>query len=158
QKQGAWQALLQEQVKKTWPDVDMVEILDSELSLYDTQKPALTGAKQDFIASSRLDNLLSCFVGVEALLKADNSVSCLLVCSDHEEVGSASACGAKGPMLAQFLERLLPDNEIRLRALDNSFMMSADNAHGVHPNFAAKHDAGHGPLLNAGPVIKVNAN
>ncbi|HEY7884931.1 MAG TPA: M18 family aminopeptidase [Cellvibrionaceae bacterium] len=154
----SWQVLLQQQVRATYPDADVAEILDSELCLYDTQKPALTGFKQEFIASSRLDNLLSCFVGLEALCQADNNASCLLICTDHEEVGSASACGAKGPMLAQFLERLLPDNETRLRALDNSFMISADNAHGVHPNFAAKHDAGHGPLLNAGPVIKVNAN
>jgi aspartyl aminopeptidase len=82
----------------------------------------------------------------------------LLVCNDHEEVGSMSAAGAQGPMLAHVLERLLPQPEARQRMLARSMLISADNAHGVHPNFADRHDDNHGPLLNAGPVIKVNAN
>src|SRR5690625_7920693 len=61
-------------------------------------------------------------------------------------------------MLQQFLERLLPEADQRIRVLDRSLMVSADNAHGVHPNFSDRHDDTHGPLLNAGPVIKVNAN
>ena len=155
---STWQALLADAVKEQHPDVEVTAILDSEISLYDTQKPALVGYQNEFIASSRLDNLLSCYVGLVSLLRADTKTSSLLVCTDHEEVGSASACGARGPMLEQFLQRLLPDTETRLRVIDRSLMISADNAHGIHPNFAAKHDAGHGPLLNAGPVIKVNAN
>ncbi len=134
------------------------QVLDYELSFYDTQPAAVIGLQQEFIASARLDNLLSCFIGVQALLGADGSQSVLLVCNDHEEVGSRSACGAQGPMLADFLARLLPDTEQRLRAVRRSLMISADNAHGVHPNFAAKHDGNHGPLLNKGPVIKVNSN
>ncbi|WP_339897803.1 M18 family aminopeptidase [uncultured Gilvimarinus sp.] len=153
--------LLAEQLKQHGSGTAAIaagDILDFELCLYDTQAPALVGVKREFIASARLDNLLSCYVGLQALLAADGNQHRLLVCNDHEEVGSASACGAKGPMLDQFLQRLLPDVSERMRTLDRSIMISADNAHGIHPNFTAKHDAQHGPVLNAGPVIKVNAN
>jgi aspartyl aminopeptidase len=93
-----------------------------------------------------------------AIAEASGAVDALLVCTDHEEVGSVSAVGASGPMLAAVLARLLPDREQRDRAIARSLLVSADNAHGVHPNFADKHDANHGPLLNAGPVLKLNAN
>jgi len=150
--------LLHEQLRRQHPDLKIAEVLDYEISLYDTQAPAVVGLQQDFIASARLDNLLSCYVGLRSLIEADSAYTSLLVCNDHEEVGSASACGAKGPMLQQFLERLLPEADQRIRVLDRSLMVSADNAHGVHPNFSDRHDDTHGPLLNAGPVIKVNAN
>ncbi|MBR9912293.1 MAG: M18 family aminopeptidase [Gammaproteobacteria bacterium] len=137
---------------------DSKEVLDFDLSFYDTQKPALVGLKEEFIASARLDNLLSCYTGLQSLLAADRSQSCLLVCNDHEEVGSRSACGAQGPMLQDFICRLLPDPEARIRCLSNSLLISADNAHGIHPNYASRHDSNHGPILNQGPVIKINAN
>ena len=150
--------LLHAEVLRRQPQLGIKQVLDYEISLYDTQPPAMIGLDQDFIAGARLDNLLSCFIGLQALLEADNEVSSLLICTDHEEVGSASCCGAKGPMLQQFLERLLPDGETRARVIERSMMISADNAHGIHPNFMDKHDENHGPLLNRGPVIKVNAN
>ncbi len=134
------------------------EILDHELVLYDTQRPALVGLEREFIASARLDNLLSCFVGLRAMLEASGDHGALLVCNDHEEVGSTTASGARGPMLTQMLERLLPGPEERNRTLSRSMLISADNAHGVHPNFADRHDDQHWPLLNHGPVIKMNAN
>lgn len=140
------------------PGLSIAEVLDYELSFYDTQPPALVGLGQEFISSARLDNLLSCYIGLASILQADTQVSSLLICTDHEEVGSASCCGAKGPMLEQFLERLLPDVDSRARVIEHSMMISADNAHGIHPNFMDKHDEKHGPLLNRGPVIKVNAN
>lgn len=133
------------------------DILAYDLYLYDTQKPAEVGLYRDFIASARLDNLLSCFVGLESILETDGSQTVLLVCSDHEEVGSASACGAQGPMLACVLERLIPEAEKRSQVISRSLLVSTDNAHGVHPNFPGKHDENHGPLLNGGPVVKVNA-
>lgn len=154
----AFRKLLEAQLLREHPQRDVKALLDFEICLYDTQPPAIIGLQDDFIASARLDNLLSCYVGLQGILNADERYSSLLVCNDHEEVGSASACGAKGPMLQQFLERLLPDTEARLRTLDSSLMISADNAHGVHPNFSDRHDENHGPLLNRGPVIKVNAN
>ena len=150
------QLLRQRLVDQSEDSID--EILDFELSLYDTQPASLIGLNNQFIAAARLDNLLSCFVGLQSLIAADNDVTSLLVCNDHEEVGSASACGAQGPMLSQALQRIIPDNEARLRTLDKSLLISADNAHGIHPNYAERHDGNHGPLLNGGPVIKINAN
>ncbi len=134
------------------------KLLDYELFLYDTQLPATIGINQDFIASARLDNLLSCYVGLRSLLDCSQQRGAMLICNDHEEVGSVSAAGADGPFLQTILERIGGDVESRSQMLANSLLISADNAHGVHPNFADKHDANHGPLLNAGPVIKINAN
>lgn len=153
-----FRSLLHAELQRQQPGLPVSQVLDYEISLYDTQPAALVGLEQDFIASARLDNLLSCFIGLQALLEADEQVSSLLICTDHEEVGSASCCGAKGPMLEQFLERLIPEAETRIRVIERSLMVSADNAHGIHPNFMDKHDENHGPLLNRGPVIKVNAN
>lgn len=133
-------------------------VLDYELSFYDTQGAAVVGLNGDFIAGARLDNLLSCYAGLQALLSDDGDETCVLVTTDHEEVGSCSACGADGPMLEQVLRRLLPEGDAFVRIIQKSLLVSADNAHGVHPNYADKHDANHGPKLNAGPVIKVNSN
>jgi len=134
------------------------QVLDYELSFYDTQGASLIGLNREFVASARLDNLLSCYIGLQSLIQAEPGQAQVLICTDHEEIGSTSACGAAGPMLEQWLERVMPDNEIRNRALAASMLISADNAHGVHPNYMDKHDENHGPLLNAGPVIKLNAN
>jgi aspartyl aminopeptidase len=140
------------------PHCGAERVLDHELAFYDVQPPALVGLHREFIAGARLDNLLSCYAGAMALAEGGGAASAVLVCSDHEEVGSVSAAGACGPMLEAVLARLLPERERRERALARSLLISADNAHGVHPNFADKHDASHGPMLNAGPVIKLNAN
>ncbi|MFB1002483.1 MAG: M18 family aminopeptidase, partial [Pseudomonadales bacterium] len=82
----------------------------------------------------------------------------LLVCSDHEEVGSCSAVGAAGPFLQQTLQRLLPGTEDFVRAMSRSVLISTDNAHALHPSHANKMDPNHSPKINGGPVIKVNAN
>lgn len=137
---------------------DVAQVFDYELCFYDTQKASFVGLNDEFIASARLDNLLSCFIGLDALLSSDMEQGALLVCNDHEEVGSMSAAGAQGPMLKQLLERIMPDAEARNRTLSRSVMISADNAHGVHPNFSDKHDGNHGPIINDGAVIKINAN
>ncbi|MEX2327788.1 MAG: M18 family aminopeptidase, partial [Pseudomonadales bacterium] len=132
--------------------------LGHELSFYDTQAPAITGFNNDFIASARLDNLLSCYTGMMSLLEAGPNVTSLLVCNDHEEVGSASAEGAQGPFLRSVIERLLPEVDARYQAISKSLLISTDNAHGIHPNYADRHDSNHGPIMNKGPVIKVNTN
>ncbi|MCP3851164.1 MAG: M18 family aminopeptidase [Gammaproteobacteria bacterium] len=149
---------LQEQLNKQYGDIELDSILDFELSFYDTQHASYIGLNDDFIASSRLDNLLSCFVGTQALMRADNDGTSLLVCSDHEEVGSASTTGAQGTFLKSVLERISGSAEKLTRIVNQSMMISADNAHAIHPNFPDKHDANHGPIINKGPVIKVNAN
>jgi aspartyl aminopeptidase len=139
--------------------IDNVEkMLDYELCFYDTQLPQVVGLEGEFIASARLDNLLSCYAGLQAIIESDGAVSSLLVCNDHEEVGSQSAAGAQGPMLDTVLRRLSESPAQHAAMIDRSFMISSDNAHGVHPNYVNRHDDNHGPLLNGGPVIKTNAN
>lgn len=150
--------LLLTQLLHEQPDCDVEAILDFEICAYDTQTAAITGIKQEFIASARLDNLLSCFAGLQAILGANGLQPAILICTDHEEIGSASACGAQGPFLNSVLQRWLGNGEALARTLDRSLMISADNAHGIHPNYPEKHDEKHGPHLNAGPVLKVNAN
>ncbi len=150
--------LLLYQVKQQHPELNITSVLDYEISLYDTQGATIVGLNDDFIASARLDNLLSCYVGLIALINGDSSQAGLLVCSDHEEVGSVSTSGAQGSFLESVLTRLSPEPEQFQRMIQRSMMISADNAHAVHPNYADKHDAEHGPILNKGPVIKTNAN
>lgn len=150
--------LLGQRLREEYPDLEVGRILDYELSFYDSQPAALVGLGGEFIASARLDNLLSCFTGLDALLQADGTQSCLLVCNDHEEVGSLSTAGAQGPLLLSTLRRIAGGEEQLASLVQASMMISADNAHGLHPNYADRHDDNHGPKLNAGPVIKVNAN
>ena len=151
-------ALLLNYIEANYSDLQVDSILDHELSFYDVQRASLVGINKDFIASARLDNLLSCYIGLEAMISAGTDVSTVLICTDHEEVGSMSATGAQGPMLESLLRRWLGSDETVARVLDRSMMISVDNAHGVHPNYVNKHDNNHGPLLNQGPVIKINAN
>jgi aspartyl aminopeptidase len=150
--------LLRGRLLEEHPACGVEKVLDFELCFYDTQAPAVIGLKGDFIASARLDNLLSCYVGLRALLQWDGKHSVLLVCNDHEEVGSLSAVGAQGPMLSSVLKRLAVDRESYAALTERSMMISADNAHGIHPNYADRHDENHGPILNKGPVLKINSN
>ena len=151
-------AMLKAQIAAEYPDLDIKKILDWELSLYDTQAPGFVGLNNDFIASARLDNLLSCFGGLQAIINsADSGEWNLFVANDHEEVGSASAVGAQGPMLNDVLRAIAPD-PVDDRALRQaSWMLSVDNAHAIHPNYPTKHDELHAPLLGSGPVIKSTA-
>lgn len=153
-----FRSLLKGRLLEEHPDCNVQQVLDYELGFYDTQAPAVIGLQQEFIASARLDNLLSCFVGLQSLLQSDGAASSLLVCNDHEEVGSLSAAGAQGPMLSSLLKRLAGSEQAYAELVERSLMISADNSHAIHPNFADKHDDNHGPLMNHGPVIKVNAN
>lgn len=152
------ESLLEDQVKRQYQGVKLKRVLSFELAFYDTQAAVLTGFNEEFIASARLDNLLSCYTGLMSLLEAGKTVTSLLVCNDHEEVGSASAEGAQGPFLKSVIERMLADPADIHPVIARSLLISSDNAHGIHPNFADKHDGNHGPILNKGPVIKVNAN
>lgn len=150
--------LLRTQLEQEHGDCAVDQVLDYELSFYDTQPPSTLGLDGDFFSSARLDNLLSCHAGLTALLASDAGQPCVLVCTDHEEVGSTSACGADGPFLEDVLKRVIADDSKRIRSLQHSMLISADNAHAVHPNFADRHDGNHGPRLNAGPVIKINSS
>ena len=150
--------LLRTQLQREHPGIEVREVLDYELCFYDTQDPELVGLQREFIASARLDNLLSCFTGLQALLQCDGKQSALLVCNDHEEVGSVSTAGAGGPLLQSFIDRLAVDPAGRAALVEGSLMISTDNAHAIHPNFGDRHDENHAPLMNGGPVIKVNAS
>jgi aspartyl aminopeptidase len=141
------------------------DLLGFDLCLFDVQKGTLAGGDREFLFSARLDNLTSCHAGLSALLSArgDARKTRGIALFDHEEVGSQSATGARAPLLESVLERLAlgapnakPD--AMSRALARSLLVSADMAHGVHPNYPDKHDKQHRPLLGGGPVIKVNAN
>lgn len=163
-----FRALLRQRLLAQESACDVENVLDYEISLYDCNPPALVGLKQDFVAAARLDNLLSCHAGLEALLASDTDpaaadTSALLVCTDHEEVGSATAVGASGPFLESVLQRVLEalgqaGSAAQQCTLARSVLVSVDNAHAIHPNYADRHDGKHGPLMNAGPVIKYNAN
>ena len=139
-------------------DSNAERILDYELSCYDTQTPSLVGLNDEFICSARLDNLLSSYIAARAIIDTDTDQASLYVSTDHEEVGSASACGAQGPFLKSVLERLTSDAKQLTQLISRSSLLSCDNAHGIHPNHASKHDKNHGPILNQGPVIKTNTN
>lgn len=139
------------------PELELTDILDFNLSFYDTQPPAVIGMDDEFIASARLDNLLSTYVGARALLDADSACTRVFICNDHEEIGSRSDVGAQGTLLNDVITRLVPHAIDQQKCMRRSLMLSVDNAHGIHPNYADKHDQGHGPELNAGPVIKFNA-
>jgi len=135
-----------------------ISIHDFELFLYDTQCSSLVGMKNEFIAGGRLDNLLSCYTGIQALIHSEKSNPCMMVCNDHEEVGSVSFTGAQGTFLRSVLQRLFREPENYYRELSRSLFISMDNAHGIHPNYADKYDINHGPVLNKGPVVKMNAS
>ncbi|UYM15413.1 M18 family aminopeptidase [Endozoicomonas euniceicola] len=154
-----FRALLKEQLAAEGV-TNVQEVLEYDLSFYDTQGAAIIGLKDEFIVSTALDNLLSCYVGMTAMIESlENSTApMVLVCNDHEECGSKSATGAQGPMLKTILHRIAGSTEALARAISQSMIISADNAHGVHPNFADRHEGNHQPLLNKGAVLKINAN
>jgi aspartyl aminopeptidase len=155
--QTSFAELLRQQMLFEKPGCGVRKVLGYELNFYDAQPASLVGLREEFIASARLDNLLSCYIGLKSLIENNGEEPSLLVCNDHEEVGSMSAEGAQGPFLTAVLDRWCgPEN--RARAIARSMMISADNAHGVHPNYMDRHDENHGPVLNQGPVIKVNHN
>jgi aspartyl aminopeptidase len=147
------------------------DIADFDLQLCDTQPATLGGACDEFIFSGRLDNLASCYTSLRAFLDACPSEASLaeetcvrmVAHFDHEEVGSASAHGAGSPCMLDAIRRVAAslaggqEGAVE-RALRASFLVSADMAHGVHPNYADRHDACHAPHFHGGLVIKHNAN
>lgn len=148
-------------------EISPSDIASWDLMLHDVTPPARLGRTGDLLAAARLDNLASCWAAVTALTQvgeqADPPVHIPVVALyDHEEVGSTSATGADGELLAQVLERIVAgqggDRAAFLRALAGSACVSADMAHATHPNYPERHDPGHPITVNGGPVIKVNAN
>lgn len=148
------------------------DIADFDLSLFDVQPAARSGLGGEFLVSSRLDNLASCFVLQETLIDyctsdkfaADSEIS-MMALFDHEEVGSESATGAGSTLIADTIQRILDatgkgdnTNEMVMVSKAKSMIMSVDMAHAVHPNYANKHEKQHAPVMNGGIVIKTNSN
>lgn len=158
QETSDFKTMLTHQLFREHPQAADAELIDFDLYLYDTQPAGRAGMNNEFIIGPRLDNLLSCHALLHGLIENENRRTGLVILNDHEEVGSVSTAGAQGPFLANVLERLFPEPGRRQEIIAGSLFISVDNAHAVHPNFAAKHDPQHLPTLNKGPVIKVNAN
>ena len=143
--------------------VDKEDIIDFDLFLYEYEKGKLIGIGEEFISSSRLDNLSMAHASLNALINSKNSKGINVVAVfDNEEVGSSTKQGADSNMLLNILERicisLSKNREDFLKSIYSSFMISADLAHAVHPNLGEKHDPVNRPIIGAGPVIKINAN
>jgi len=162
---------LARELSRTGNPIAPSQILGWDLSLYDTQRAALSGLHQEFVQSARLDNLAGCFVALQALIGAQDSHAAtrVAVLNDHEEVGSRSAQGASSSLLKLALERITGsyshadhpghgEYEAFARAMARSFFVSVDAAHAVHPNYAERHELNHTPVLGRGPVLKLNAN
>jgi aspartyl aminopeptidase len=142
-------------------DLDPSLILTWDLMLHDLTAASLAGFDEDLIAAPRIDNLLSCHVATDVLCSVDPRPGVAVVAAlfDHEEVGSQTAFGAGSSWLRRQLDHLLSVNGgERAKAYDNSSMLSLDNAHATHPNYADRHEPDHRIKLNGGPVIKENVN
>lgn len=141
------------------------DLLGWELCLFDSAPSTLIGDAAELISAPRLDNLGSCHAALVALTSAGapGDATRVVALYDHEEVGSQSAAGARSRFLTSVLERVAVSSphatsQAAARAFARSFLLSADMAHAIHPNYADKHDKEHAPRLGGGPVIKVNAN
>ena len=129
------------------------------MEVWDTQPAVTGGIDDDFIFSGRLDNLTMCHAAVEAILRTEETPHTRMISLfNSEESGSKTLNGAYSSFLDTVIERLSGSREEYFRCLSNSMQVSADGAHGVHPNYPGKHDSVCRPVLNGGPVIKVNAS
>ncbi len=144
-------------------EIEAEDILDFELFLYGTEKGALVGLNEEFISIGRLDDLAMVHAGLNGLIDSEVGMATnVLVCFDNEEVGSGTKQGAASPMLRTVLERITlsmnKEKEAYYRSLSNSFIISADQAHALHPNYTDKQDPTNRPVINEGPAIKFAAN
>ena len=146
-------------------NVDAAEIAGYDIVSVDAQAPALIGAREEFLASARLDNLLSTHAGVQAMTSLERDAHApiaVFVANDHEEVGSASRSGAAGPFLEDVISRMYAalgaSDDQRRRAMHASTLISSDVGHSVHPNYAQRHDSHNPPIAGSGPILKINAN
>lgn len=139
------------------------DILDTDLFLYNRQSPTHFGANKEFIASPRLDDLQCVYGSMEGFLSAKpTDYVAVHAVFNNEEVGSETKQGAASSFLSDVIERICEKFEFtkedKVKALSDSFMISADNAHALHPNYGEKTDPTNKPVLNGGIVIKYNAN
>lgn len=166
--------------------VEPSDLVDFEMVLYDTQKSCIGGINNELIFSARLDNLGMSYCSTVGLINSltpssalENESSIRLISLfDHEEIGSQTAQGADSNLLPAMIRRLsvLPSSTesesdksydkvaesdtatAYEQTLSTSFLISADMAHSVNPNYPAKYESDHRPEMNKGVVIKINAN
>ncbi len=143
--------------------VDIDDILDFDLMLYDTERACTFGLHNEFISCGRLDDLSMAHAAITALVEStDDDATCVAAIFDNEETGSGTKQGAGSPVLSNLLHRLVESQggtfDDFSRAIARTFMISADNAHAFHPNYAGKYDPTNHPALGGGPCIKINAN
>ncbi|NGN70111.1 M18 family aminopeptidase [Streptomyces sp. A7024] len=145
------------------------EVTGWDLMVHSIEPPAYLGRDRELLAGPRMDNLLSVHAGTAALAAvaaqggpADAAAIPVLAAFDHEENGSESDTGAQGPLLGNVLERSLfargGSYEDKARAFAGTVCFSSDMGHAVHPNYAERHEPGHHPVPNGGPILKVNVN
>lgn len=143
------------------------EITGWDLMAHSVEAPSYLGRERELVAGPRMDNLLSVHAGAAALAAAAAGSSApgaipVLAAFDHEENGSQSDTGAQGPLLGTVLERSVfargGSFEDRARAYAGTVCLSSDTGHAVHPNYSERHEPGHHPMPNGGPILKVNVN
>lgn len=144
-------------------DIEKSDILGHDLFLYARQKPSYVGLNKEFIYSPRLDDL-QCVFGLIMGITEESPKEYVNICAvfDNEEVGSSTKQGADSTFLEDVIERIaecfyLGKGALRQK-LAESFLISADNGHAVHPNHPEKSDPTNKPVLNGGIVLKYNAN
>lgn len=149
---GRLMALLEEQADG--------EILAHDLFLYNRDRAKVWGAQEEFFSAQAIDDLECAWSTVKGFLTAGESRSIPVVCVfDSEEVGSSSVQGAASTLLADTIARICRARDLEPeRMLSQSFLISADNAHGIHPNHPELADAANAPVVNGGVVLKFNAN
>lgn len=143
--------------------VDTGDIIDFDLLVYNTEKATTFGLNNEFISAGRLDDLSMVHAAIEAIIDVkDDNATCVAAIFDNEETGSGTKQGAGSPVLANVVQRMVESQggnyDGYCRALAKSFLVSADNAHAFHPNYAEKYDPTNHPALGDGPCIKINAN
>lgn len=154
---GDLKKLIAEELK-----VHVDDIYGSDLYLYNRMSPSIWGMNEEFISSPRLDDLQCAYTSLQGFLKGHHSQSIqVFACFDNEEVGSSTKQGAASTFLYDVLYRihhaLQKPEEDFYRAVSSSFMLSADNAHAVHPNHPEKTDRQNCVYMNQGVVVKSHA-
>lgn len=136
------------------------KVLGHDLSLYIRQKATIWGLEEEFISSAALDDLACAWCCTQAFLNAQDSQQMPLLCVfDNEEVGSSSLQGADSDLLQVLIQRICKALKLdKAQMLAQSFMLSADNAHAIHPNHPEFADPNNAPVVNQGVVLKFNAN
>ena len=144
--------------------LDGADVAGYDFLTADTNPPARFGLGGELFAAGRLDNLSSVYAGLQALIAVSDGTDqiSVLAAFDHEELGSESRSGASGPLLDDILTRIGASHGAtasqRLQAYAESWCLSADAGHAVHPNYPDRHDPANTPVAGGGPLLKINAN